>query len=46
MPQSCIEYYSQESNPMLKPVCLSLSRSVFLFSFTDPNKQLLTKLIN
>ena len=40
-----------ESNPMPKPMYLYLSRSAFLVSFTDPNKQLpnvkiLFKLLN
>ena len=30
----------RESNPMPLPVYLYLSRSAFLVSFTDPNKQL------
>ena len=30
----------QESNPMLQPLNLHLSTSVFFVSFTDPNKQL------
>ena len=30
----------RESNPMLLPLYLYLSRPVFLVSFTDPNKQL------
>ena len=32
--------FEQESNPMLEPVYLYLSRSSFLISFTDPNEQL------
>ena len=32
--------FEQESNPMLEPVYLYLSRSAFLISFTDPNEQL------
>ena len=35
------ENSEQESNPILWPVYLYLSRSAFLLSFTDPNKQLL-----
>ena len=30
----------QESNPVLYPLYLYLTRSTFLISFTDPNKQL------
>ena len=30
----------RESNPMPYPLYLYLSRSAFLVSFTDPNKQL------
>ena len=30
----------RESNSMPEPLCLYLSRSAFLVSFTDPNKQL------
>ena len=32
------EYFERESNPMLQPQYLCLSRS-FLVSFTDPDKQ-------
>ena len=32
--------FERESNPMTQPVYLYLSRSAFLVSFTDPNKQL------
>ena len=32
--------YEQESNPMSWPLQLYLSRSAFLVSFTDPDKQL------
>ena len=34
------ENSEQESNSIPQPLYLSLSRSVFLVSFTDPNKQL------
>ena len=30
----------RESNPMSQPLYFHLSRSTFLLSFTDPNKQL------
>ena len=36
------EYSPRESNPMPYPVYLYLSRSVFLISSSDPNKQLLS----
>ena len=32
------ENSEQESNPVLYPLYLYLSRSAFLVSFTDPNK--------
>ena len=34
------ENFEQESNLMPEPLYLCLSRSAFLVSFTDPNKQL------
>ena len=34
------ENFERESNPMPLPLYLYLSRSAFLVSFTDPNKQL------
>ena len=37
------EYLPQESNPMLQPVYLYLSRSVFLVCFIDPSTQLLNE---
>ena len=33
----------RESNPMPYPVCLYLSGSAFLVSFTDPSKQLFNR---
>ena len=39
MVPSVNEISERESNPMLEPLCLYLSRLAFLVSFSDPNKQ-------
>ena len=40
MLQSVNTNSERETNPMLSPLYLYLSRSVLLVSFTDPNKEL------
>ena len=39
MVPSVNESSERESNPILEPLCLYLSGSAFLVTFTDPNKQ-------